>query len=350
MKKHRIFMFDIIRVVCAILIFMKYSITMFECTYTAHIDKLVSGLTSEVMTCFFMLSGFSLYYTYNYIDMQSTKEKIRFYKKRAIGILPAYYLVHVLWCLFMEDSLLKGIQLIPVELLGIQTIYNTLFGILHNGGTWFISCILICYFVYPLLQEIINEINMKKKIFLTILISFLLAYSYYLILWFGIQDIYTNPFIRGMEFTVGVLCASIIKEIEIPKGFKWNMFIVVIDCILILGLLYINYYSIIVHGGIWLEGIVGTPIIAIILSTFSLMRYETLEKSKILGYLSKISYYFYLLQLFLWKISGAVIEVIGNDRNRYKVGVSFICCVLLSVLIYELYDKPIQRKLRNVIK
>ncbi len=313
-------------------------------------DALIQNLTSEVMTCFFVLSGFSLYYSYNSTDMQNIGEIIKFYKKRAIGILPAYYLTHFLWCFFMEESLLKGIQLLPVELLGIQTMYNSLFGILHNGGTWFISCILLCYFFYPLMQELVKVMPNKLKIIVAFITIFVLIYSNYVIAAFSLGSNYSNPMYRGLEFSFGVFLGAIVPKIILPIKDKIKNLINLIVCALaVIVVLYYNYQPIIVVCRIALQDIIFLPLLSIIMFTSYNIRCQTLEKSKMLAYMSKISYYFYLLQLFLWKVSATVLVNLGLSGNLHKICVSFVCCVILAVMNYEVFDKPIQKLLSKKI-
>ena len=63
--KHRLFLLDIIRIICALLIYGRHSITMYGCTYGHLLDSVICSLTGSVMTCFFVLSGFALYYQYS---------------------------------------------------------------------------------------------------------------------------------------------------------------------------------------------------------------------------------------------------------------------------------------------
>ena len=68
----------------------------------------------------------------------------------------------------LEDIKLS-LLLTPVEIFGVQSVFNSLFGILHNGGTWFISCILFAYFVYPLNHKLLINLSIKLKTILLIM-------------------------------------------------------------------------------------------------------------------------------------------------------------------------------------
>lgn len=115
---------------------------MYGCSYGYYIDALLRNLTSPVMSCFFLLSGFSIHYQHRF-ENGSEKWIRDFLKKRFIAILPSYFLFTLIWPLIHPEQLKEWVILLPVDILGIQTAYRTLFGILHNGGTWFVSCILL---------------------------------------------------------------------------------------------------------------------------------------------------------------------------------------------------------------
>jgi peptidoglycan/LPS O-acetylase OafA/YrhL len=79
-KKRRLFIIDILRVLCAFQIYAYHSTTMYGCDYGYAINTLLSYLTSPVMTCFFVLSGFSIHYQHR--NEEITAEWIRVYLKK----------------------------------------------------------------------------------------------------------------------------------------------------------------------------------------------------------------------------------------------------------------------------
>ena len=340
-EKHRIFGLDIMRIVCALLIYARHSVTMFSCTYGSRADKIIINFTSPIMTCFFMISGFTIFYQYQ--NKQITgKGLIEFYGKRLLAILPSYYLVHIAWLIFYRESVSDWIALTPIELAGIQSAYNSLFGILHNGGTWFVSCILFSYLFYPTLQELLKNISIKAKIILGILIYFLLVYSnYYIVRRFGLESNYANPVFRVLEFSYGAVLASILltsRKEERNGGVKQALSVVV--CIGILGCFIILLFSNLRAIAIIYFPI---PIISVLLYLSLNVRNEKLESNRILNILGKISYQFFLSQLFLWKVSAIVLSILKNHSNIARIIVSLICCLVMSLFIYYLYDRPIQK-------
>ena len=59
-KKRHFFMLDIIRVVCALIIFGRHAQTMAGFSFGTVLGPMAISMTSIVMTTFFILSGFSL--------------------------------------------------------------------------------------------------------------------------------------------------------------------------------------------------------------------------------------------------------------------------------------------------
>ena len=56
-KREHLAILDIIKICCAVLIYMRHSITMFGCTYgSSLVDGLICATTSPIMVCFFVVS------------------------------------------------------------------------------------------------------------------------------------------------------------------------------------------------------------------------------------------------------------------------------------------------------
>lgn len=98
-----------------------------------------------------------------------------------------------------KESLIQNIILAPIELLAIQNIFPNMFGITHNGGTWFISCILICHFIFPYLSSIIKQLNVKMRIISIGILVLVLLYAPLITYFFDLGSIYDNPFMRGVS-------------------------------------------------------------------------------------------------------------------------------------------------------
>ena len=354
MRKHRIFGIDILRIVCALLIYMRHSITMFGCTYGSDsIDDFIVGTTSPVMSLFFIMSGFSIYYN-NKVTDWNTKEVIEFYKKRAIQIVPTFMLIHILWLFLGQDTVAKWVVLTPLSVSGLQSMFPNLFGVLHNGGTWFISCILIAYFTFPISSGIID--TMRKRTKWIMMVIMLLAVIYFPAVGghYSLGVLYINPVFRSLEFTFGVcLCAAYSSTDNLKSVFSKGILLV-----LLIVATWALWHSIMYQSATPITGVYTVTLIqyiwfAIALYVSFITRCETLEKNKVINYASGLTYYFFIFQLILWVVTSWVIGLIepywGSflGMNAIKLLSSFVICILIAVTVNELYDKPIKNYLKS---
>ena len=344
-KREHLAILDIIKICCAVLIYMRHSITMFGCTYgSSLVDGLICATTSPIMVCFFVVSGFSIYYNNSNRNLLDAGELRTFYKKRFITLFPIYILVHMLSYVLVENTLQQKIYSTPVELLGLQSMYGGLFGISHSGATWFISSLLLGYFIYPLVQELL-KMNQRCIYLVTSVIFFVLVYSEVVMLQiFGVQPGYVNPVFRAMQVAFGAaLCMAFTED---DKGNNKKAAIMMVANLIITGLL--TAFALHYKMGI---GYVTTPIYYYLIAFAMLISIKfkprLLTKSKLIKYAGSLTFYFFILQVFLWRLSAKVCGLTGFESNKGKLLVSFVLCVALSIICKELFDKHAQKYLKN---
>ena len=212
-KPNRIAGLDMLRISLAILIYMFHSRMHFGCSYSC-LNGFVS-VGAIAMTGFFLLSGYSLRLVYGDKNLIEKHNLGKFYLKRILGIIPLYYFFAILFILFCgEESLLDNILLFPIEVLGLQSTFTSLFGVTHNGGTWFISCIILAYLIYPFIQFISKQLSSRYVLLLLILLVFLDIWGAVISRRFNTAWTYDNPFYRIAEFTCGVLVAQMNMEYD----------------------------------------------------------------------------------------------------------------------------------------
>ena len=344
-KREHLAILDIIKICCAVLIYMRHSITMFGCTYgSSLVDGLICATTSPIMVCFFVVSGFSIYYNNSNRNLLDAGELRTFYKKRFITLFPIYILVHMLSYVLVENTLQQKIYSTPVELLGLQSMYGGLFGISHSGATWFISSLLLGYFIYPLVQELL-KMNQRCIYLVTSVIFFVLVYSEVVMLQiFGVQPGYVNPVFRAMQVAFGTaLCMAFTED---DKGNTKKAAIMMVANLIITGLLTVFA----LHYKMGIE-YVTTPIYYYLIAFAMLISIKfkprLLTKSKLIKYAGSLTFYFFILQVFLWRLSAKVCGLTGFESNKGKLLVSFVLCVALSIICKELFDKHAQKYLKN---
>jgi len=344
-KREHLAILDIIKICCAVLIYMRHSITMFGCTYgSSLVDGLICATTSPIMVCFFVVSGFSIYYNNSNRNLLDAGELRTFYKKRFITLFPIYILVHMLSYVLVVNTVQQKIYSTPVELLGLQSMYGGLFGISHSGATWFISSLLLGYFIYPLVQELL-KMNQRCIYLVTSVIFFVLVYSEVVMLQiFGVQPGYVNPVFRAMQVAFGAaLCMAFTED---DKGNNKKAAIMMVANLIITGLLT----AFALHYKMGIE-YVTTPIYYYLIAFAMLISIKfkpsLLTKSKLIKYAGSLTFYFFILQVFLWRLSAKVCGLTGFESNKGKLLVSFVLCVALSIICKELFDKHAQKYLKN---
>ncbi|MBF1176363.1 MAG: acyltransferase [[Eubacterium] sulci] len=344
-KREHLAILDIIKICCAVLIYMRHSITMFGCTYgSSLVDGLICATTSPIMVCFFVVSGFSIYYNNSNRNLLDSGELRTFYKKRFITLFPIYILVHMLSYVLVVNTVQQKIYSTPVELLGLQSMYGGLFGISHSGATWFISSLLLGYFIYPLVQELL-KMNQRCIYLVTSVIFFVLVYSEVVMLQiFGVQPGYVNPVFRAMQVAFGAaLCMAFTED---DKGNNKKAAIMMVANLIITGLLT----AFALHYKMGIE-YVTTPIYYYLIAFAMLISIKfkprLLTKSKLIKYAGSLTFYFFILQVFLWRLSAKVCGLTGFESNKGKLLVSFVLCVALSIICKELFDKHAQKYLKN---
>ena len=305
------------------------------------------------MTAFFMLSGYVLFQNYSYkniIELPNFKEYLL---KRIIGIIPLYYFASLLYIIInsiayklgvTSYSIINDVILAPIEILGIQSNFHTLFDYSHNGGTWFISCLLMCYIIFPLFQEIFKQITCKTKIFSIALIGFILLYSPYIANKFQTIDLYANPFFRILEFSIGVLLASMKTQLDLNSSvvryvYNWKIAIVVYF-LLILGV------SIAVIHGLYLS-LITLPCFILLLISLAGVESNFLSVAKPIRYSSELSYAFFLAQLYSNKICKFLVLKFNITNNTLIILLGWTMCIVIAISLHELFEKPIKKYLKG---
>ena len=88
------------------------------------------------------------------------------------------------------------------------------------------------------------------------------------------------------------------------------------------------------------------PCFAVAFFSLGYIKCPILEKSHALAYISKISYPFFLVQFFAWRIGVSFVNITGYDCNLVRIIVSFASTLLLAMVFYEV----VQVKLVGFIK
>ena len=191
---------NILRAICALGVFLYHAFHNMGCRF-GFFNPIISQ-SSFFMTAFFMLSGFILYFNYSDKDIFSKEGILSFYFRRILGIYPLYFIVWVFAYLLLWQRSTVFIDLLtfPFQFLLIQNFQG--YPYLLNSGTWFFSCIMICYFFAPFIIYFTKVLPKFETIVYLSMLFLVLACFPQLTIIYKI-DIYSNAFMRLFEFALG---------------------------------------------------------------------------------------------------------------------------------------------------
>lgn len=354
-KGHRLIGLDLLRISLALLIFAFHShIGMLECNYL-----LLNGFVNMgaiAMTGFFLLSGYVISFSTRQQDMWRPKEILKFYIKRIIAIIPLYY-TYALACVIFNiiaggtKAAIEELILFPIESLCLQSVFSTLFPFSHNGGSWFISCIMICYFAFPLLNILTQRITDKARTCIIIILSAILLWSPFVEYFFKCNSIYSNPFFRMLEFAIGILvCQLNMRDTDYkPVLFLRQPWVCLLTVILLVaGVSLAQYLHI--RGDYMLYSWIALPCFVSLLFSLGHIRFERLQKLRTIRYLSALSFAFFLTQEnYVWTTTRFLrekLELTGIIGNGFNIFMSLAICFTVANILYFLVEKPSTTYLR----
>jgi len=306
------------------------------------------------MTGFFLLSGYVINLTNGQKDMSCQEELKRFYLKRFISILPLYFvwaslLVIANIVLNGKSAVVEELILFPVETLGIQSVFSSLFPFSHNGGSWFISCILICYILYPLLHLITRALTDRNKIVLIVVLIAILLWSPFVQHYFHLQKIYDNPFFRALEFTIGILVSQL-NFSSYPRKLICIMrkpFVCILSLVgLVMGVSVAKMVNI--PGDYMLYNWVSLPCFVSLLISLGSYKFKKLQGSKVIKYLSEISFCLFLGQIiYVWYVVKYAFGYVGIESNVMKILVSFAIVFCIANFLHYFVEIPSSKYLKQ---
>ena len=298
------------------------------------------------MSAFFMLSGYVLFLTYREQPLIQMANLKRFYLKRLVGILPLYYVVALLYVLFLgQESAVQNLILLPVEMLGLQSVLSSLFEVSHNDGTWFISCLLLAYLAFPLMQEAVKQMSTRAKYVALGICGLALFWAPLVVHAFSTESIYANPFFRGLEFFIGVLLCSL--PVKSKLWATWKAFFV--ELIVLVGLVSAGVHLHFSAGNYMLYDWIAVPVFACMVLTLARLKSPRLQGSAVLRYMSAVTYAFFLVQTFNTQIENWIFSTLGIQNNVAMIVVSVVLCGLMAVALHHIVERPCARLGKRVL-
>lgn len=344
---------DILKTVAAVLTLL------FHCNI--HLGIEFWGFTRFISQCaivmdlFFIISGYALFIGYH-TKIWNAESLSTFYKRRLISIYPLYLLVIVAFCVIPVWRAPIKMMLIslPVELGLMQSWFSGMFGFSHNGGTWFLSCLAFCYAVFPVLLIMTKCTTHKIRHILLILCWLLCASIPFMIICLELPNAYSNPLLRLLEFFGGILLAAELEDRTIFQHPNRYLFGVILTgaCLIVA---VTRLWSVeILRNGYVTYGFVTFPLF-LVLITMSISAEcgykRLLPLTKFWRFCGDHAYAVFMAQFFIWlpirKIKESQPQMFSTYDNEKMLLLAIALCAILSVLLQDCYNKPVQRWLRK---
>lgn len=221
--KKRIIGLDLLRVIGVVFIFL-YHFTV-EYIITGGIDytdivgyNYVFNVMARPASLFlFIISGYAL--MYNHEDEISLK---KYYGKRIKGLYIPFYVAYLLMAevFFLVNNQMQ-FKFIPTSrfvytIIGFDGVMFQSEPNFYLIGEWFMSCIVVCYLVFPLLALLL-----KKFRYLT-LVVLLAVYITLLFFYYPFKvNVFMNPLLILLYFYIGMLMYKLIGDKIIPVWFRY---------------------------------------------------------------------------------------------------------------------------------
>lgn len=348
-NKNYIFSLELIRIICALLVFLFHLNLQFG--FKTNKDILDKVITSGnfTMTIFFMLSGFVLFIQYGRNNsLTDFKSIVCFYKKRIISIWPAYCFVLIFYYFGtnynLTDSGIKNFILFPAEFLGIQCFFQDIHRFSGNDLTWFISVLLFLYLLYPFFQFLFKKYE-KYRYFFAIGCYLLSGYIVLIYVFFRDAKIfyYNNPIYRVPEFVLGIVLGQIFMKdrSKIHIGGKSAVFITLLIWVGVYKLTEVIFINIPFGYMALTFDIILIPFIAVLLLAVANIKNKYVQvfcRHKIITYLGSITFTFYLTQGIMIRILRILLEKFVFSSIEMLIS-GFLINLFLAIALYELVQK-----------
>lgn len=349
-KVTRLYSVDVFRIICAGVVFLFHSRIHIGVNYRVFNNFI--GMGHIFMVAFFMLSGFSLFY----VDNERGKFKESsfypnvwgFIKRRLFNLYPGYiglFVLHALTAIlyYKNFNTKEFIIGLPMELGVFQSALVGSFGYLHNGGTWFVSCIFLCYLFYPYVAHLISKNSFKNNFALLVVLYCVSSYAFLPVYKLQFASIYANPLLRFTEFIIGVLVAkAFVDNKDANLAFINWLFVPLSYLILVLSItIGVRFLP----NAVEMYNFVAIPCFACVL--YFSARLETSHGfrcfRKAISILSENTYAFFLSQFFSWipaQYLMANSSFFEQHASLKKLVISIIWTFFLTVFFHYGIEKP----------
>lgn len=205
---------------------------------------------------------------------------------------------------------------------------------------------MICYFVYPLIQVLTKSLTDRARLRLILILGAILLWSPFVQHYYDLQTIYSNPFFRVLEFSIGILVSQMNVQTQTDNKLILLLrkpLVCVLSAIGLVAGVSIAYYIGVPHD-FMLYNLVALPCFISLLVSLGYLKFKP---SRVLQYLSNLSFSIFLSQLILvWYGVKFILGTIGCESNIAKIILSAIVCFGVANFFHYCIEKPSTKYLK----
>lgn len=290
----------------------------------------------------FVTSGFLVGYNYYSKDILTTwNASFEYFFKKVIKFWPLHILV--LFLMLLVTFVLNGCLTVENLLVGIVNglllqawSHNPDVYFSYNGASWFLSALVFCYFMSPLLLRFSKKV--KQSIILFVIVFAIRYFLEYLNVncTYDIFDIHIHisPIIRCLEFFMGMLIIPLFISIRDKKLITDYL----VNSIVELLTMVITVFFVIQEQGKWLRGTFVILFCAFVfIFAFNSGLISKIFSLKIFKLFGKIQFEFFIFhQALIVCITGVCSSFIFDWRIlNLIIFVSIILCSIIYKIFFE---------------
>lgn len=321
----------------------------------AHHITSIPYMGAPPVAFFFILSGFSLSLGYREKILSGYFSYNGFIKKRFLKFYSIHWIVLLFIVIFRTIKGTMDWALFPSSFLLVQSfIPIKVFFYAFNSPSWYLCNTIFYCLLFPFIIRLYCNMSKKRKTHLLffslcvyIILNLIIPTAYSLSIY------YINPFLRIFDFFVGICLADLYLYILGKESFMYYAKLVAVKS------WYLHFIMVLLILGIIMtftpvwelqcrSFIFWIPIGSLIffVSIFSQMGWRSVLQSRLLVFLGKLSFPFYMFHVpIIWYINKilSILNIIQNDYTR------FLATFVVTMFVSFLYNKYIEQKIINKV-
>lgn len=307
------------------------------------------------VSLFFVLSGFLLTYRYINTGVQNMG-KLAFAIQQVKKIYPLHIIMMLMVLLLNILQLMiswKDVCKILLNILLLQSWYPSVrINISLNGVSWFLSSIVFCWFMFPIIVSWLSK-NKENRIKLLLVFMTVLALQLILTTFLVVINIkedvfrwatYDAPFFRVCDFLCGAIAGAYVngKSIIIGKKISIKWIFIAVGLAGIFLNCFDSFYN---HQSICSKVLGNWTTIYIPIATCLVVlcyyEREFLSKNRVLMYIGENSGYYFLIHYAVIKYLKTAMVSVGYDV-RALWWVTLVMAGIITIILTEAYKNGIE--------